>query len=255
MSDADTASRSVGVVIVAAGAGTRLGAALPKAFVDVRGRRIVDWAIAGARELPEVAQVVVVVPEGYVETLAAEYAAGQSAASPMPLRVVAGGAERSDSVRAGLAALDPRLDIVLVHDAARCLTPAGVYDRVIAAVRGGDQAVVPGLPAVDTVKIVDDAGLVVHTPERASLRTIQTPQGFARAALERAHAAGVHASDDAALAEACGIPVRVVEGDPRAFKVTLSADLDRAELAAIAGLPPQLPPRSHPPGQQPGLGR
>ncbi len=98
----------------------------------------------------------------------------------------------------------------------------------------GDLAVVPGLPVVDTMKVVDEAGLVRHTPDRERVRAIQTPQGFARAALERAHARGLMASDDAALAEARGIPVRVVAGDERAFKVTHPGDLDRA-LAHAAG--------------------
>ena len=233
MTDAGTALGSVGVVVVAAGSGTRLGAAVPKAFVEVRGRRIVDWAIRGALAAPGVAQVVVVAPEAYAEALAGEYA--EVPAGGPAVAVVAGGAERSDSVRAGLAALDPSFGVVLVHDAARCFTPVAVFERVIATVRGGDPAAVPGLPAIDTVKVVDEEGLVRHTPDRASLRTIQTPQGFARPALERAHASGVHASDDAALAEACGIPVRVVPGDPRAFKVTTTDDLLRAEQALAEG--------------------
>ena len=231
MSDAGTASGSVGVVIVAAGSGTRLGAAIPKAFVEVGGRRILDWAVTGAHAVPSVAEIVLVVPSPYVEALAAQYAARPSAA---PIAVVAGGRERSESVRAGLAALGPQVAIVLVHDAARCFTPVEVFDRVIAAILEGDLAAVPGLPVTDTIKVVDEAGFVRHTPDRERVRAIQTPQAFARAALERAHAAGVMASDDAALAEACGIPVRVVAGDERAFKVTHPGDLDRA-LAHAAG--------------------
>ncbi|HRC42319.1 MAG TPA: 2-C-methyl-D-erythritol 4-phosphate cytidylyltransferase [Tetrasphaera sp.] len=226
--DAGPAHGRVGVVVVAAGSGARLGAGQPKAFVAIGGRRILDWAVAGACAVGDVAQVVLVVPGDYVAELTSTYAV-----SPAPgravVRVVAGGAHRSDSVRAGLATLDPRLDIVLVHDAARCLTPTGVYERVIAGVAAGDPAVVPGLPVVDTMKVVDPQGRVLHTPDRSSLRAIQTPQGFRRAALEQAHARGLDASDDAALAESCGIPVRVVDGDPRAFKVTTPADLQRAE--------------------------
>ena len=96
------------------------------------------------------------------------------------------------------------------------------------AASAGAPAVVPGLPVVDTMKVVDADGLVVHTPDRSSVRAIQTPQGFTRAALDRAHASGQLATDDAALAEACGIPVRVVDGDPLALKVTTPADLDHA---------------------------
>lgn len=142
--------------------------------------------------------------------------------------LVAGGAERSASVAAGLAAL-PSCDLVLVHDAARCLTPAGVYQRVIAALCDGAQAVIPGIPVVDTIKVVDDDEIVTATPPRGQLRAVQTPQGFTRAALERAHASGKSATDDAALAEACGIPVRVVPGDALAHKVTTPPDLAAVE--------------------------
>lgn len=227
MTDADP-EPGVGVVVVAAGSGSRLGAGVPKAFVAIGGERIVDRAVRGALAVRAVRQVVVVVPAAYVQGEAGDLAA----VHPGPVArvtVVAGGAERTDSVRAGLAALDAACAIVLVHDAARCLTPAGVYDRVIAAVRAGDEAVVPGLPVVDTMKVVDAGGLVLHTPERARVRAIQTPQGFTRAALDRAHASGQLATDDAALAEACGIPVRVVLGDPLALKVTTPEDLAYAE--------------------------
>jgi 2-C-methyl-D-erythritol 4-phosphate cytidylyltransferase len=242
VTDAGTAHGSVGVVIVAAGSGTRLGAAIPKAFVEVRGRRIIDWAVDGARQVPGVNQVVIVVPADYAEQLHREYAAPPPDAGPSPssewsppVVVVSGGRERSDSVRAGLAALEESIGIVLVHDAARCFTPVEVFERVIEAVRAGDPAVVPGLPAVDTVKVVDEGGFVRHTPDRSTLRTIQTPQGFARGSLEVAHASGVHATDDAALAETFGIPVRVVPGDPRAFKVTTADDLTRAEQSVGEG--------------------
>ncbi len=224
MTDADPAP-GVGVVVVAAGSGSRLGAGVPKAFVRVGGQRILDRAVWGALAVPAVTHVVVVVPEAYVDRVRADLTSADSRAR---VDVVAGGAERTDSVRAGLAALGLVAAIVLVHDAARCLTPPGVYERVIAAVAAGAPAVVPGLPVVDTMKVVDADGLVVHTPDRSSVRAIQTPQGFTRAALDRAHASGQLATDDAALAEACGIPVRVVDGDPLALKVTTPADLDHA---------------------------
>ncbi|MFN8098996.1 MAG: 2-C-methyl-D-erythritol 4-phosphate cytidylyltransferase [Dermatophilaceae bacterium] len=198
---------------------------MPKAFVRVGGQRILDRAVCGALAVPAVTHVVVVVPVAYVDRVRADLTSADSGAR---VDVVAGGAERTDSVRAGLAALGPDAVIVLVHDAARCLTPPGVYERVIAAVAAGAPAVVPGLPVVDTMKVVDADGLVVHTPDRSSVRAIQTPQGFTRAALDRAHASGQLATDDAALAEACGIPVRVVDGDPLALKVTTPADLDHA---------------------------
>lgn len=142
--------------------------------------------------------------------------------------VVAGGADRSASVLAGLAALRPDDGIVLVHDAARCLAPADLFARVIHAVRAGHSAVVPGLGVSDTVKAVDSQGRVVATPDRESLRGIQTPQGFLREVLERAYAAGASATDDAGLVERVGGHVLVVDGDPRALKVTSAVDLATA---------------------------
>lgn len=142
--------------------------------------------------------------------------------------MVAGGSERSQSVAAGLAALRDDVDVVLVHDAARCLAPSSLFDRLVAAVRDGHDAVVPGLPVTDTIKQVDDQGHVVATPDRASLRAVQTPQAFRRSVLHAAHASGETATDDAALVERFGGRVLVIEGDDLAFKVTTRADLDRA---------------------------
>ena len=131
--------------------------------------------------------------------------------------------------------------MVLVHDAARALTPSALFADVAAAVAAGAPAVVPGLPVVDTVKQVDESGTVVATPPRASLRAIQTPQGFRRDVLERAHAeAGAHSvTDDAALVEALGLPVLVVPGDPRAHKITTPDDLDRVVALRDSGGPPR----------------
>lgn len=142
--------------------------------------------------------------------------------------VVAGGAERTHSVAAGLAALRDDVGIVLVHDAARCLAPASLFDRLVAAVRDGHDAVVPGVTVADTIKQVDGTGRVVATPDRSSLRAIQTPQAFRRSALVEAHASGVEATDDAALVERLGGTVTVIDGDDLAFKVTTPADLERA---------------------------
>ena len=143
--------------------------------------------------------------------------------------VVAGGAERTDSVAAGLAALPPQTEVVLVHDAARCLTPPEVFTRVVDAVRAGAAGVVPGLPVVDTIKVVDERGVITATPERAGLRAVQTPQGFAADVLRAAYASASTATDDAALVEALGHEVVVVEGHPHAFKITSPADLADAE--------------------------
>jgi 2-C-methyl-D-erythritol 4-phosphate cytidylyltransferase len=148
-----------------------------------------------------------------------------------PVTVVAGGAERGDSVAAGLAILGATVDVVLVHDAARCLTPVAVFERVITAVERGAVAVVPGTTVVDTIKQVDEHGRVVGTPDRSRLRAVQTPQGFRRDVLARAHAAyggATDATDDAGLVERLGEPVLVVDGDVRALKVTTPEDLDTA---------------------------
>lgn len=244
VSDADAAPRSVGVVVVAAGSGTRLGAAVPKAFVELAGRSLLDHAVCRVLAVPGVVRVVVVVPAAYVErvqhtVLAAprrgSSASRRSSTGPQVL-VVAGGAERTDSVAAGLAALGSDVDLVLVHDAARALAPVALFERVIAALDAGAEAVVPGLPLTDTVKVVDADGYVRDTPDRALLRAIQTPQGFTRAVLTRAHASGLQATDDAALAEACGIPVLVVPGEEDALKITTRDDLARASLrSALLG--------------------
>jgi 2-C-methyl-D-erythritol 4-phosphate cytidylyltransferase len=215
----------IGVVIVAAGSGSRYGAGVPKAFVALRGRPLLGWAVEAAAGCPGVECVVVVAPAGHLEE-ADRVSRGYAT---VPVRVVPGGAERPESVAAGLAALTPEVDVVLVHDAARALTPTALFAAVADAVAAGAPAVVPGLPVVDTVKQVDESGTVVETLPRRALRAIQTPQGFRRDVLERAHAeAGAHpVTDDAALVEALGVKVLVVPGDPRAAKITTPDDLDR----------------------------
>jgi 2-C-methyl-D-erythritol 4-phosphate cytidylyltransferase len=227
-------SAAVGVIVVAAGSGSRLGAGVPKAFVPLAGVPIVGHALRGVLSCPEVTEVVVVAPGEWLGEAQAtsdavcRWAGSQGRAEPALVRVVAGGAERGDSVAAGLAALSPEVAVVLVHDAARCLTPVSVFERVVGAVRGGAVAVVPGVAVVDTIKQVDAGGVVVATPQRSSLRAVQTPQGFRRDVLERAHAVSSAATDDAALVEALGEQVLVVDGDARAFKVTTPADIEAA---------------------------
>lgn len=213
----------VAVIVVAAGRGTRLGADRPKALVPLAGEPLITHALRRIAEVHDLARVVVVHPPGGVEEMRAALPQ-----MPCPVELVPGGAERSDSVRAGLAAAG-EADVVLVHDAARCLAPASLFDAVAQAVAAGHPAVVPGFPVVDTVKVVDESGLVVATPERRTLRAVQTPQGFARATLDAAHASGLDATDDAALVEALGVPVLVIGGDPAAAKVTTPEDLARAE--------------------------
>ena len=217
-------------IVAAAGSGSRLGAeldgrAVPKALVPLAGQPLVRWAVEGLLA-GGVTEVVVTVPP-------ADHAAF-AAALPAPVRLVAGGRTRTASVRAGLAALAATApDVVLVHDAARPLTPPDVVARVLAALAAGAPAVVPVLPVVDTTVVVDDDGLVVEPLPRSALRRVQTPQGFARATLVDAYAAldeGVELTDDAAVVRAAGVPVHTVPGDERAAKVTVPHDLALAEL-------------------------
>ena len=241
-------------ILTAAGAGTRLGAGGPKALVEVGGRSLLRRAAQGLVDSGVVDHLVVTAPGEHVERFAAELAG--LAGAGVGIRVVAGSsASRQASVALGLkAALEacPRAAVVLVHDAARALTPPETVRRVVAAVRAGHDAVVPALAVTDTVKEIAPAGpagsgveIVVGTPDRSRLRAVQTPQGFAVAALVRAHelgaARGAHealaASDDAGLVEAAGGRVVVVEGDPLALKVTTPLDLALAELLAAGPVP------------------
>lgn len=216
---------NVGIILVAAGQGTRLGATQPKAFVRVAGVTLIEHAVARAFEAADTSQIVIVAPASHLREAGALVSGHRRAAE---VTVVAGGTERTHSVSAGLAALRDDVEIVLVHDAARCLAPAALFDRLVAAVRAGHEAVVPGLPVTDTIKQVDQDGQVVATPERSSLRAVQTPQAFRRELLVRAHDSGIEATDDAALVERLGATVTVVDGDDLAFKVTAPADLERA---------------------------
>lgn len=145
---------------------------------------------------------------------------------------VAGGATRSDSVRAGLAAIPDDVEVVCVHDAARPLASAELFDRVIAAVVAGADAAFPGIAVTDTIKVIDPTtaagatlGDVIATPDRSTLISVQTPQAFRASVLRAAHAAGGDATDDAALVEAAGGRVVAVEGDPMARKITTPDDL------------------------------
>nr|WP_234974178.1 2-C-methyl-D-erythritol 4-phosphate cytidylyltransferase [Williamsia sterculiae] len=213
-------SSSVAAVIPAAGSGTRLGAGTPKAFVELGGRTILERCVEGVGAAGLVDVVVVAVPEELVD---------HTAALLPDVRVVVGGAERSHSVRAALTEIGDA-DVVLVHDAARTLTPPAVFGRVVDAVRAGAPAVVPALPVADTLKRVDDGGRVISTVDRGPLRAVQTPQGFAVEALRAAYRGSTVATDDAGLAELAGYPVQVVAGDALAFKITTAFDLRLAEL-------------------------
>jgi 2-C-methyl-D-erythritol 4-phosphate cytidylyltransferase len=223
--------RDVGVVIVAAGRGVRFGGSQPKQYLPIAGVPMLLRAIRPFSSHPDVRQVVVVLPPedvvGPPSWLAPHVGAG--------LCLVPGGAERSDSVACGLAALLAECKIVLVHDAARPFVTREVLDAVISAARAGEGAV-PALPVADTLKQSGDGGHVARTVPRDGLWRAQTPQGFPRELIVRAHARakadGVIGTDDAFLVERLGGTVRLVAGDPRNMKVTTADDLALAEVLA-----------------------
>jgi 2-C-methyl-D-erythritol 4-phosphate cytidylyltransferase / 2-C-methyl-D-erythritol 2,4-cyclodiphosphate synthase len=225
----NVSASTVAVIVVAAGSGTRLGHSEPKAFVPLGGDSILGVALDAVFGMRETPHVVVVVPDDRVDEVRDRFVARADATSA-PFDVVAGGLTRQRSVANGLAVLPHVVETVLVHDAARPLTPSAVFDEVAAAVRSRGHGIVPGLQVVDTIKRVDAHGRVLETVDRSELAAMQTPQGFPREALEVAysHAQG-EATDDAALVAAVGVPVEVVPGDTRAFKITVPADLHRAE--------------------------
>jgi len=249
---------TVAAVVPAAGSGSRLGADVPKAFVPLAGVPVVVRAVDGLLGSGAVDEVLVAVPAALLDH-ARDLFAGR------PVRVLVGGADRTASVRLALDVLcadrpvgtaaghaahggerpgrpggDGPPEIVLVHDAARPLTPPALIAAVVAAVRAGHPAVVPALALADTVKRVArsagsgvGADTVERTVDRSELRAAQTPQGFAfetlRRAYEKSGADGI-ATDDAGLVERLGEPVVTVPGDPAAFKVTTPWDLRIAEL-------------------------
>lgn len=220
MTDLDTLDHRTAVIIVAAGSGTRLGASVPKAFADVAGRSLLAHAIDS---VPPGVQLVIVAPASHLSD--AESLAPDAV-------VVPGGDTRQASVAAGLGVVAAGIRTVLVHDAARAFTPTEVFDRVIAAVEAGAGGVIPVLPVADTIKRVDGT-TVLETIDRSALVQVQTPQGFARDALDAAYrAATADHTDDAALFAAAGGTVISVAGDSRAHKITTPADLARAELEA-----------------------
>ena len=199
--------REVWVIIVGAGAGTRFGG--PKQYERLGDDTVLAQSVRGARSVAD--GVVIVVPPGRVEADAGVFD---------DVVVVAGGETRSSSVRAGLASVPAHVERILVHDAARPLAPEHVYRSVVAALDDGADAVVPVVPVTDTV--CDTAGNPV---DRSELRAVQTPQGFAAAALRAAHAERPEATDDVSLVRAAGGKVKVVDGAARNFKITEADDL------------------------------
>ena len=208
----------VAVVIPAAGSGSRLGADVPKAFLCVDG---ISLLTRSAHAMSRIANVIVVAaPEGFLDV-----AAGELAQVDADVHVVAGGADRQESISRALAVLDHDVDVILVHDAARALVPIDMLERIVGALEAGASAVVPVLPVADTIRMARDdvAGDVV---DRSMLRRIQTPQGFRADVLRDAYAqATTSETDDAALVQQLGVEVHMVAGDERALKVTTPSDI------------------------------
>ena len=202
----------VWAVVVAAGSGVRFGG--PKQFAMLAGARVVDRSVAVAREACDGVVLVLSDPDAWDGTGADV--------------VVAGGATRAESVRAGLDAVPADADVIAVHDAARPLARPGLYAAVVAAVRAGADGAIPGIPVADTLKRVEahgDEQVIVGTVDRSTLVAAQTPQAFRADVLRAAHASGDDATDDAALVEARGGKVVIVPGDPSNLKLTGPRDL------------------------------
>ncbi|WP_104192044.1 2-C-methyl-D-erythritol 4-phosphate cytidylyltransferase [Cryobacterium sp. Y82] len=267
-SPALSAAPSVAVIVVAAGSGSRLGHAEPKAFVPLQMRPLLERALDSIFRMREAVQIIVVAPSDrltYARGIAAQVAArheapvstnrpasGPAASPSRTVTIVGGGRTRQDSVDRGMSALIPSIDIVLVHDAARALTPAALCDEVVAAVRSTGHGIIPGLPLVDTIKRIANSGAILGTVDRSELSAVQTPQGFPRSMLAEAHTWAAQngrfeaLTDDAALVADAGLPVSVIPGHQLAFKITTPEDLARAELilqAALGEPQPQILPR------------
>lgn len=222
----------VSAIIVAGGRGARVGGPVPKQLIEIGGRTVLQRSVAACDQHPGVHALVVVLPAELVET-------GTTLVGPtrLPCRVVAGGARRQDSVRAGFAAVAPESDVVIVHDAARPFVTAPVIDRVIAAAADVGAAI-PGVPVADTVKRGTSFGgvrTVAATVPREEVWLAQTPQGFRREVLAKAVADGAgsaEATDEARLVELAGGRVAIVDGDPRNVKITTGDDVAEAKRMA-----------------------
>ena len=227
---------TLSVMVVAAGSGERLGSTRPKAFVDLAGSTLLERSLEPIVALEALTHVVVVAPAGWVEP--ARQLAATLFGSQVSLDVVEGGATRTESVRRGLETVPDTASIVLIHDAARCLTPTAVFERVIHAVEAGAPGVIPTLDVVDTMVPRDRAtGVTQSAIDRDGLAITQTPQGFDARALRDAYAAfDADATDDAEVLRRAGHEVVSVEGDRDSLKITYPHDLG-ALAARLSGSP------------------
>jgi 2-C-methyl-D-erythritol 4-phosphate cytidylyltransferase len=227
----------VAVLVPAAGAGVRLGPGAPKALRLLAGEPLLVHAVRRIVACDAVGALVVAAPPAEINEVA------DLLAPVATVTVVAGGSTRQQSVCAALDAVPDRFEIVLVHDAARALAPSSLVAAVADAVRAGNDAVIPVLPVVDTIKEVSTLSEVLGTVDRSVLRAVQTPQGFRRQVLAMAHASAavMDATDDAGLVEKLGVRVVCVPGSEHALKITRPLDLAIAELLLTHPLSADLP--------------
>jgi 2-C-methyl-D-erythritol 4-phosphate cytidylyltransferase len=218
----------VSAIIAAAGSGIRLGLDAPKAFVPLGGRSLLYYSLRAIAALDAIGEAVVTVPAGMEPRARAEV---ERAGLEIPVKLVAGGAERQDSVRIALAITNAESEVVLIHDAARPLATPAMFAACLEAVRRADGAIA-AIAVADTLKRTDDR-TITATVARAGLWQAQTPQAFRRVMLIKAHDRAVRerwaATDDAELIERCGGRVEVVESSATNFKITTPADLEIAE--------------------------
>lgn len=241
-------------VLLAAGSGSRIAQALApaaegaeptrKQYLDLEGAPLFWRSARTLSRVQAVHGLVFVFPPKDVERMAALVVQlDESESLGLPWRICAGGARRQDSVRLGLAELPEDCSGVLVHDAARPFASAALVRRVAQALAGAALAAIPGLAVTDTIKAVDNNNVVVDTPDRASLRAVQTPQGFLLAPLvaahQRAQAEGWEVTDDAALMERAGHPVVIVPGEEQNVKITTPADLALLSAPVNEAKPPR----------------
>ena len=220
----------VAVIIPAGGSGERLGAKIPKALVQLAGKTLIEHAVANMAPIAN--QIIVAAPAGFEEQF--KDLLGSE------VTVVTGGLTRTLSVKKALALVEKENEYILVHDAARSLASTDLAMRVIDSLRAGEKAVIPGMPVSDTIKRVDGDNYVTKTPTRSKLRSIQTPQGFTRKLLIKAHTSADDATDDAALVEDRGVDVKVILGEERAMKITTMKDLAIAHNWLIPGADNQI---------------
>jgi len=216
------ATGRVAAIIPAAGSGVRLGADVPKAFLELGGLSLLTRSALAMSTVADV--LIIAAPLNGLDE-----ASAQVAHVDAEIHIVAGGEHRQESVAKALRMVPADVSIVLVHDAARPLVPIAVTQRVVEAIRNGAKAVIPVLPLVDTIKRVNNQSVAIETVDRNQLRRVQTPQGFDRATLDLAYEnPEVVATDDAGLMDALGIAVITVAGDERSLKITTMADVQHA---------------------------